>query len=180
MSCRNSNNDTGTFRNSDIPSFEIWHWSLSGVKGLTMSGELNSEMLGDVLCRNSSNCQVCVVFLVVSIFFWTNCYSPSNLLVRSATCQLTPNENKICWIGCSIKYKSDSNKSDKSRNILYNCNTPTLPLAWKASSKYSQSKTITQAKSKSLVGNVISSYTGSYQSRVNCRYFTSQLVRELC
>ena len=62
--------------------------------------------------------------------------------------------------GCS---KSEYfNMSDKLRNILYNCNTPALPLARKGSSKYSRSKTITQAKSKSLVGNIISYETSHW------------------
>ena len=100
-------------------------------------------------------------FLVVAIFAKTECYSPSNLLVRSAMCRTSATYQLST---CRKRYVHHSKHSmiilvTKPISI-----TPVLSLARKASEKILPVKTITQGKSKPLVENIFSyqSFTGAW------------------
>ena len=111
---------------------------------------------GDVLWQNSSKS---IWFLFpLAIFAKTECYSPSNLLVRSAMCRASVTYQLST---CRKWYVHHSNHSmiilvTKPISI-----TPVLSLARKASEKILPVKTITQGKSKPLVENIFS-YQSSY------------------
>ena len=64
-----------------------WIIGFSGTHDVFFCREqIQQRDAGDVLWQNSSKS---IVFLVVAIFAKTKCYSPSNLLVRSAMCRIS-------------------------------------------------------------------------------------------
>ena len=102
--------------------------------------------------------QVYKIFLVVAIFAKTECYLPSNLLVRSAMCRTSATyQLSTCrkWYVHHFKH-SMIILVMKPISIM-----PVLSLARKASEKILPVKTITQGKSKPLVENMFS-YQSSY------------------
>ena len=104
--------------------------------------------------------QVYIVFLVVAIFAKTECYSPSNLLVRSAMCRTSATYQLST---CRKWYVQHSKHSMIILVMKPISITPVLSLARKASEKILPVKTITQGKSKPLVENMFlyqSSYWG--------------------
>ena len=65
-----------------------WIIGFSGTRDVFFCREqIQQRDSGDVLWQNSS--KFFFVFLVVAIFAKTECYSPSNLLVRSAMCRIS-------------------------------------------------------------------------------------------
>ena len=103
--------------------------------------------------------QVYIVFLVVVILAKTECYSPSNLLVRSAmyrtsaTCQ---------WSTCRKWYAVPFQAlHDQFSHKTYKHHTSTVTCLESKLKKSSRSKRITQGKSKPLTENIFS-YQSSY------------------
>ena len=109
----------------------------------------------DVLWQNSSKS---IVFLVVAIFAKTESYSPSNLLVHSAMCRTSATYQLSACRKWYVHHSKHSMIIFVTKPISI---TPVLSLARKASEKILPVKTITQGKSKPLVGNIFS-YQSSY------------------
>ena len=106
--------------------------------------------------------QVYIVFLVVAIFAKTECYSPSNLLLRSG------DVSHLCDVSIIDLSKMIRVSFQAFHDILVTkpiSITPVLSLARKASEKILPVKTITQGKSKPLVENIFS-YQSSYWGMV--------------
>ena len=102
--------------------------------------------------------QVYIGFLVVAIFAKTECYSPSNLLVRSAMCRTSATYQLSTCRKWYVHHSKHSMIILVTKPISI---TPVLSLARKASEKILPVKTITQGKSKLLVENIFS-YQSSY------------------
>ena len=100
--------------------------------------------------------QVYIVVLVVTSFAKTECYSPSNSLVRSTTYHTPATYGPV---------ENDMWRHSKHSMIILVTKPisimPVLSLARKASKKILPVKTITQGKSKPLVENIFS-YQSSY------------------
>ena len=92
--------------------------------------------------------QVYIVFLVVAIFAKTVCYSPSNLLVRSAMCRTSATQQLSTCRKWYVHHSKHSIIILVTQPISI---TPVLSPARKASEKILPVKTITQGKSKPLV-----------------------------
>ena len=105
--------------------------------------------------------QVYIVFLVVAIFAKTECYSRSNLLVRSAMCRTSATYQLSTCRKWYVHHSKHSMIILVTKPISI---TPVLSLARKASEKILPVKTITQGKSKPLVESIfrINRHTGAW------------------
>ena len=95
--------------------------------------------------------QVYIGFLIVAIFAKTECYSPSNLLVRSAMCRTSATYQLSTCRKWYVHHSKHSMIILVTKPISI---TPVLSLARKTSEKILPVKTITQGKSKPLVENI--------------------------
>ena len=134
-----------------------WIIGFSGTRDVFFLLRANST----VRCRRcfvAEFFQVYIVFLVVAIFAKTECYSPSNLQVRSAMCRNSATyQFSTCRKWC-VHHSKHSIFILVKKPISI---TPVLSLARKARKKFLPVKTITKGKSKPLVENIFS-YQSSY------------------